>query len=78
MRRNGLKISHLCFADDMLLFTKASIQQIERVIQCLDMFCSTLGQRISAAKTRIFFFKNVSVSLANAISRRSGFVVIVI
>ena len=37
------------------------------------MFCSVSGQRVSATKTRIFFSKNVSVSLAEAISRRSGF-----
>ena len=73
VRRNGLKISHLCFADDMLLFTEASLEQLEIVSQCMDMFCSTSGQKVSATKTRIFFFKNVSTSLTNAINRRTKF-----
>lgn len=47
--------------------------QLERVSHCLDMFCSASGQRVSVAKTRIFFLKNVSAALANDISRRSGF-----
>ena len=73
VRRNGMKISHLCFADDILLFTEASIEQVDRVINCLDMFCSVSGQKVSTAKTRVYFSKNVSAALTEEISRRSGF-----
>ena len=57
VRRNGMKISHLCFADDMLLFIEASMTQIENLAQCLDMFCSASGQKVSVAKTRFFFLR---------------------
>jgi hypothetical protein len=57
MRRNGLKISHLCFADDMLLFTEASMDQLERVTKCLDTFCAASGQKVSNTKTKVYFSK---------------------
>lgn len=75
VRRNGLKISHLCFADDMLLFAEASVDQMNKIHQCLDEFCAASGQRVSVAKTKIFFSKNVSSALAENISRNSGFMV---
>ena len=49
------------------------MDQLERVRSCLDMFCSASGQKVSDAKTRIYFSKNVSASLADDISKRSGF-----
>jgi len=33
-----IKISHLCYVDDMLLFTKASEIQLGRVLHCLKLF----------------------------------------
>ena len=32
-------ISHLCFADDLLLFVEATIDQIEVIMGCLDKLC---------------------------------------
>ena len=43
VRKNGLKISHLYFADDMLLFAEASLEQMNRVNQSLNEFCAALG-----------------------------------
>lgn len=43
-------ITHLFFADDMVLFTKANINQISVVKECLDRFCSSSGQKVSLTK----------------------------
>ena len=49
------------------------MDQLERVTKCLDNFCAASGQKVSITKTKVFFSKNVSASLAEDISRRSGF-----
>lgn len=50
--------SHLMFAEDLLLFGKATDKKITCVINVLSKFCAMSGQRISAEKTKIFFSKN--------------------
>lgn len=62
--RNGPRISHLMFADDLLLFAESSVDQIENLIQVLGVFCSASGQRVSNAKTSIFFLKKYSFECA--------------
>lgn len=39
----GPKISHLIFADDVVLFTEAALDQARVIQDCLDRFCSTSG-----------------------------------
>lgn len=43
----GPVLSHLCFADDMVLFSEASIDQVEVIQDCLTRFCEASGQRVS-------------------------------
>lgn len=45
------QISHLLFADDLLLFAKASIEQAHCIMHCLDLFCQASGQKINSQKT---------------------------
>jgi len=71
--RNGPQISHLLFADDLLLFAEASIEQAHCVMHCLDMFCQTSGQKLNNQKTRIFFSKNVDDNLRDDILQHTGF-----
>ncbi|KAL8143720.1 hypothetical protein V2J09_016752 [Rumex salicifolius] len=65
--RRGPKLSHLFFADNILLFAEASVSQLKVVQHCLDQFCGAFGQRINIAKSRIFVLKN------EQLSRASGF-----
>lgn len=51
--RHGPALSHLLFADDLILFAEVSIEQIKTVMDCLNTFCVSSGQRVSVAKTRI-------------------------
>lgn len=43
----GPEISHLLFADDMVLFAKATKDQIKTVRRCLDHFEAISGQKVS-------------------------------
>lgn len=70
--RNGPQISHLLFADDLLLFAEASIEQAYCVMHCLDMFCQASGKKLNNQKTQIFFSKNVD-NLRDDILHHTGF-----
>ncbi|KAL5762377.1 hypothetical protein ACOSP7_018641 [Xanthoceras sorbifolium] len=43
--RGGPGISHLFFADDLILFGQATIKQAAIMKRCIDMFCDSSGQQ---------------------------------
>jgi hypothetical protein len=53
--QNAPGISHLLFADDSLLFFKASPGEAERVKQVIEEYASSTGQLINPTKCSIFF-----------------------
>lgn len=55
--RYGPKIPHLMFDGDVLLFGKASEQQIVRIKDVLDTFCESNGQKFTYEKLSILFSK---------------------
>lgn len=57
---SGLGFSYIFFADDLLLFANTSQGNIKAISEVLDEFCSLTGQKISLAKSKIFFFANTS------------------
>ena len=57
--RSGPSFSHIFFADDLVLFAKATPENCKVVKEVLDMFCKALGQTISGAKSRVFFSSNI-------------------
>src|ERR1044072_6652990 len=59
LRRVSLELSHLSFADNFILFAEASMDQVEVIHTCLNMFASCSRQRINIEKTRVYFSKNV-------------------
>jgi hypothetical protein len=71
--RNGPVISHLMFADDLLLFGEATECQISCVCKILDPFCRMSGQQVSQDKTSIYFSKNASRVVRDRITHFSGF-----
>lgn len=72
LSRHGPTISHLMFADDMVLFAEASTEQIQTVLQCLNKFCEGSGQKINLKKSHIHFSRNVDNQLAHTISSTAG------
>lgn len=72
LSRGGPKLSHICFADDLIRFAEASVSQIRVIRSVLEMFCSASGQKVSLSKSKIFFSKNVARERGEQISRESG------
>lgn len=70
---HGPTISHLFFADDVLLFTKATTDQVRRITNLLEIFCSFSGLRINKEKSHIHTSKGVTRDMKDRLSCRSGF-----
>nr|KYP69874.1 Retrovirus-related Pol polyprotein LINE-1 [Cajanus cajan] len=73
LAKDGPPLSHLAFADDLILFSEASMNQAEIIRDCLDRFCASSGQKVSLEKTKIFFSKNVAHTVRDDISSGLGF-----
>ncbi|GAU35481.1 hypothetical protein TSUD_384360 [Trifolium subterraneum] len=71
--RAGPIISHLMFADDLLLYGKATVEHMQCVIKVLDDFCILSGQMVSQEKTSILFSKNVPQEVKTMLQNISGF-----
>ncbi|KAA3487461.1 Retrovirus-related Pol polyprotein LINE-1 [Gossypium australe] len=69
----GPSLSHLFFADDLILFGHADENQVRVVKSILDKFCDYLGHRINSRKTNIFFSKGVDNNFGERISNLFGF-----
>ena len=58
--RNSPRLIHLLFANDSLLFCKATIQECQQVLNILETYGKCSGQQINKTKTTIFFSKSTS------------------
>jgi hypothetical protein len=70
--RHGLVISHLMFADDLLIFGQATEEGMTTVMHVLNKFCNMSGQQVNYDKSSIFFSRNVPESKRAALSNISG------
>ena len=50
--RDGPRISHLLFADDVLLFSKATVSNVRLLCDTLDMFCKMSRLKVNTFKSR--------------------------
>ena len=57
--KNGPRLTHFFFADDSLLFCRATNQECQAIQQILVAYEEAFGQRLNRSKTTLFFSKNV-------------------
>ena len=56
-------ISHLLFADDSLILMHANKKNADSLINILNSYCAIPGQKVSDAKSSIFFSGNTEVEV---------------
>jgi hypothetical protein len=66
--RNCPLIHHFLFANDLLIFGKASISIVASIKSCLDKYCRWSGQSINASKSSICFSRNTNPTTTEHIS----------
>lgn len=62
--------SHLFFfVDDSIIFSKASLQQVEIIKNVIDDYDSILGQEVNFQKSVLYFDKSTSLPTHDSIMR---------
>lgn len=70
--RNELKLSHLFFADDLILFAEASNDQMEEIRSVMSEFCVVSRHRINMDKSKMFVSQGVHFNRATELSQKLG------
>ena len=72
MAETAPAVSHLLFADDSLLFFKASREGAEELSNLLDIYCNASGQIINRDKSSFFFSKGCPEALRDYVKTSLG------
>ena len=70
--RGNIDISHLFFADDLILFAKVEEHTCEVILEVLSKFCKESGQKVSLEKSRIYFSPDVQEGVKEEICTKLG------
>jgi hypothetical protein len=70
--RGGVKISHLFFADDSLLFCRATPDEWVKMQRILEDYEKASGQRFNREKTSLFFSKNTPLEVRDNLKSLVG------
>ena len=74
--RGAPRISHLFFADDSLIFCRATMGDCSVLQQVFSVYEAVSGQQLNRNKTALFFSRNTPRALQDDIQRRFGVPVI--
>ena len=70
--RNGPRISHLFFADDNIIFCKATNEECNTLQKILAVYEKASGQQLNRTKTSLFFSGNTPEDVKEEIKNRFG------
>jgi len=70
--RQAPRISHLLFADDSLLFCRATDKETKAVLEILKLYVEASGQCINMDKSSVFFSSNTSPQIRDLIKALLG------
>lgn len=70
--RNGPGMSYLFFADDLLFFSEAVVDQVGCLMEGLRLFCQASGQKVNLSKSSMFLSLNVPEENDVALSEEVG------
>ena len=65
-------VSHLFFADDSIIFCRATLEECKQVAEVLDTYEKVSGQKINKDKTSLFFSKNTRADIQNGVKNTFG------
>ena len=65
-------ISHFFFADDSIIFCRATMEECKQVALVLDTYEKESGQKLSRDKTSLFFSKNTSGEIQSFVKETFG------
>ena len=69
LNKGGPPLSHLFFPDDLIIFAKARLYQVQVINEFLSNFCTASGQKVNASKTRVFFSHNINLNIKSNLSQ---------
>ncbi|XP_057779536.1 uncharacterized protein LOC130998119 [Salvia miltiorrhiza] len=71
--RGSVFPTHLFYADDILIFCKATRKNARKIKEILDFYGELSGQLCNSAKSHVFFGSGVSTSIKSGVTRDLGF-----
>ncbi|KAL9683745.1 hypothetical protein QQ045_021170 [Rhodiola kirilowii] len=72
-KAGALQVTHLMYADDLLLFANGTDISMQRLVALINQFCTWSGQRLNSAKSSIFFDQNIPQDCRRTILDLTGF-----
>ncbi|XP_042067142.1 uncharacterized protein LOC121810441 [Salvia splendens] len=71
-RKKAPIITHLSYADDIIIFSRAHREAVEKLVGCLDHYIVVSGQLVNNGKTH-FFLANEHMEFADVVEEVGGF-----